>query len=111
MSATRSVLGALVIALGVATSAVAQDHGVRIFAKGGGFNGLTDLNTAGTSDFKKVGYNVGGGVAVQTNRYLSFRGDFNFGRNELRTNSLVTGVRANRFFYDAAVQLQYPTTD
>jgi hypothetical protein len=110
MSFTRSALGALVIALGAGQSAVAQDHAVRLFAHGGGYNALTNLNQAGTSDFKKVGYNLGGGVGVQASKYLAFRGDFNFGRNELRTNAVATGVRTNRFFYDAAIQLQYPTS-
>jgi len=109
MSFARSALGALVIALGVGQSAVAQDYGVRVFARGGGYNALTDLNDAGTSDFKKVGYSLGGGVGVQANRYVTLRGDFNLGRNELRTNAVATGVETNRFFYDAAVQLQYPT--
>ena len=109
MSFTRSALGALVIAFGASQTAAAQDHAVRLFARGGGYNALTNLNDAGTSDFKKTGYNLGGGVGIQANKYLTFRGDFNFGRNELRTNSVATGVRTNRFFYDAAVQLQYPT--
>jgi hypothetical protein len=109
MSFARSALGALVIALGAAPSAAAQSHAVRLFAKGGGYNALTNLNDAGTSDFKKVGYNLGGGVGVQASKYLTVRGDFNFGRNELRTNAVPTGIRTNRFFYDAALQLQYPT--
>ena len=111
MSFTRSALGALAIAIGAGAgnSAVAQDHAVRLFARGGGYNALTNLNDAGTSDFKKVGYSLGGGVGVQASRFLTLRGDFNFGRNELRTNAVPTGVRTNRFFYDAAVQLQYPT--
>ena len=111
MSFARGVLGALVLALGAGAgqAASAQDHAVRVFARGGGYNALTDLNDAGTSDFKKVGYNVGGGLGVQANRYVTVRGDFSFGRNELRTNQLATGVRTNRFFYDAALQLQYPT--
>jgi len=108
MSFTRSALGALVIAFGASQTAAAQDHAVRLSARGGGYNALTNLNDAGTSDFK-TGYNLGGGVGIQANKYLTFRGDFNFGRNELRTNSVATGVRTNRFFYDAAVQLQYPT--
>lgn len=82
---------------------------MRVFAKGGGFNALTDLNDAGTADFNKVGYDLGGGVGVQIHRYVTLRGDFNFARNELRSNSVGTGTKLNRFFYDAAVQLQYPT--
>jgi hypothetical protein len=112
MSFTRSAVGALVIALGAGAGqfALAQDHAVRVFARGGGYNALTNLNEAGTSDFKKVGYSLGGGVGIQANRYVTFRGDFNFGRNELRNNAVATGIRTNRFFYDAAVQLQYPTS-
>jgi len=109
MSFARSTIGALIIAFGAAASAGAQDHAVRLFARGGGYNALTDLNQSGTSDFKKVGYNLGGGIGVQANRFVTVRGDFSFGRNELRTNTAPTGVRANRFFYDAALQLQYPT--
>jgi len=109
MSFARSAIGALIIAFGAAASAGAQDHAVRLFARGGGYNALTDVNQAGTSDFKKLGYNLGGGIGVQANRFVTLRGDFSFGRNELRTNTVATGVRANRFFYDAALQLQYPT--
>ncbi len=114
MSWTRSAVAAAVVAVVSAVPAFAQTgassyHGVRLFARGGGYNALTNLNEAGTSDFKKLGYSLGGGVGVQASRYLTLRGDFNFGRNELRTNKIATGVKTNRFFYDAAVQLQYPT--
>jgi outer membrane protein with beta-barrel domain len=81
----------------------------RLFARGGGYNGLSNLDDAGTSDFKKVGFNVGGGVGVQVHRYVSVRGELTFARNELRDNQLATGTKLNRFFYDAALQLQYPT--
>lgn len=57
----------------------------------------------------KVGYTVGGGVGVELHRFVTLRGDFTYARNELRTNGVDTGDRVNRFFYDAAVQLQYPT--
>ena len=110
MSYARAVLGALVIAAAAGTPLAAQDHAVTIFARGGGYNGLTKLNDAGTADFKKTGYNLGGGVDVQVQKYVSLRGDFTYGRNELRNNSTPTGVKANRYLYDAAVQLQYPTS-
>lgn len=109
MSSTRTILGALVVALAAAAPAAAQDRAVVFFARGGGYNGLSDLNDAGTSDFKKVGFNVGGGVGVQVHPNVSLRGDFTFARNELRNNEIATGTKLNRFFYDAAVQLQYPT--
>ena len=110
MSLARSAIGALVITLAASIPAAAQGHAFRLSARGGGFNGLTNLNDAGSADFKKLGYNLGGGIGVEVNKYVTLRGDFNFARNELRTNNIATGLKTNRFFYDGAVQLQYPTT-
>ncbi len=112
MSKTR-VLGALILGLATATvvvrPAAAQEKAVHLSVRGGGFNGLSSLNEGGTADFKKVGYDVGGGVGVDLHRYVALRGDFTFARNELQLNDAATGSDLNRFFYDAAVQLQYPT--
>ena len=109
MSITRRLGGALILALALTAPAAAQDHAVFLFARGGGYNGLSNLTDAGTSDFKKVGFNVGGGVGVQVHRNVSVRGDLTFARNELRNDQVATGTKLNRFFYDAALQLQYPT--
>ena len=109
MTWTRSILVAAAAALLIATPAAAQDRAVTFFARGGGYNGLTDLNDAGDADLKKVGYTVGGGVAVQLHRYVSVRGDLSFGRNELRRDGAGTGADLSRLGYTAAVQLQYPT--
>lgn len=109
MSFTRSILSAAALAVALAGPAAAQDRAVTVFANGGGFNALTNLNDAGTADFNKVGYNIGGGVGVRVQRYLTLRADFNYARNELRTGGVATGTKLNRFFYDAALQLQYPT--
>jgi hypothetical protein len=109
MSSTRSLVGVLVLALAAVSPAAAQDRAVVFFARGGGYSGLSELNDAGTADFKRVGFNVGGGVGVQVHRNVSLRGDFTFARNELRNNEVLTGTKLNRFFYDAALQLQYPT--
>ena len=109
MSIIRRLAGALVLGLALTAPAAAQDRAVFLFARGGGYNGLSNLTDAGTSDFKKVGFNVGGGVGVQLHRNVSVRGDLTFARNELRDNQLATGTKLNRFFYDAALQLQYPT--
>ena len=112
VSITRRLGGAL-FALALATPALAQDRDIvqdrAVFfsARGGGFNGLSDVGP--TADFKKVGFNVGGGVGVQLHRYVSVRGDFTFARNELRNDLVATGAKLNRYFYDAALQLQYPT--
>jgi hypothetical protein len=87
----------------------AQDKAVGISVRGGGFNGLSNLNEAGTADFKKTGYNVGGGLGVDLHKYVALRGDFAIARNALQENEVEAGLDLNRFFYDAAIQLQYPT--
>jgi len=88
----------------------AQEHAVTVFAHGGGFNGLSNLNDAGTVDFSKIGYNVGGGLAVQLQRYVALRGDLTYARNQMQINGADAGTKLNRFFYTGAVQLQVPTS-
>lgn len=110
MSWHARVLGTLgVLGLALAQPASAQDKGVGIAVRGGGFNGLASLNESGSDDFKRVGYNVGGAVTFDVHKYVALRGDFTYARNELRHNDLKTGVELDRFFYDAAIQLQYPS--
>lgn len=87
----------------------AQDKSVGITVRGGGFNAVTDLDDAATADFKKTGYNVGGGLNLDLHKYIALRGDFTFARNELRQNEIETGFDLNRFYYDAGVQVQYAT--
>lgn len=109
MSFARNILGALVAGLLITSPAAAQDRAVTVSARGGGYNALTDLDDAGSADLKQVGFTVGGGVAVEVHRYVALRGDFTWAQNELRASGTETGDELNRFFYDAAVQLQYPT--
>jgi len=111
------VLAVAALAFGLAAPAAAQqspatvpDHSVTVFAGAGGFNGLTNLDDASTADFKKLGYSLRAGGIVQLQRYVALRGNFTFARNQLRLNGVDAGTKLNRFFYDAAVQLQYPTT-
>ena len=108
---TGTKWGAAVVVLGVLLSqpVEAQQKAVGITIRGGGFNALTSLNEPGTADFKDVGYNLGGTIGVDLNRYLGLRGDFTFARNELVVDDAATGAELSRFFYDAAVQVQYPT--
>jgi hypothetical protein len=103
-------LGALLIGVVVTQPTMAQEKAFGISVRGGGFNGLTNLNESGTADFKQVGYNVGGGLGVDLHRFVGLRGDFTFARNELQLNDENSGSELNRFFYDAAVQVQYPTS-
>jgi hypothetical protein len=107
MSGHKRVLGAVIVGLALAQSAQAQDKAVNVAVRVGGFNAVTDLNEAGTADFKKTGYNVGGTVGFDLSKYVALRGDVTFARNELQQNGLETGLELNRFFYDAGVQFQY----
>jgi hypothetical protein len=110
MSWQRRVVGGLVWSLALVGPASAQDKAVTLSVRGGGFNGLRSLDEAGAADFKQAGYNVGGTVGVELHRYVALRGDFTFARNELQLNDVETGSELSRFFYDAAVQVQYPTS-
>jgi hypothetical protein len=110
MSFARKFLSSLALTAILAGPAVAQGHSLTLFGRSGGFNSLTNLNDAGTMDFKKVGYTVGGGAVVQVQRFVSLRGDFTYARNPFRLNQINTGQDVNRYFYDAAIQLQYPTS-
>lgn len=102
--------GAAAMVLGVlfARPVEGQQKTVDITVRGGGFNALTSLNEPGTADFQEVGYNLGGTVGVDLSRYVALRGDFTFARNDLELNGASTGSSLKRFFYDAALQLQYP---
>lgn len=107
MLSTSRILTAFALGLLSATPLAAQERALTVSARSGGFQALTDLNDAGTADFRKVGYNVGAGVGLQLNPYLVVRGDFTFAENELRSADAFEGDKLRRYFYDAAVQLQY----
>ncbi|MBI4500076.1 MAG: outer membrane beta-barrel protein [Gemmatimonadetes bacterium] len=109
MSFIRRTLGSAALVLLTASALSAQDQSVRIFGRSGGYNAVTDLNEAGTADFRRAGYNVGGGAVVQVQRYVSLRADFTFARRPFRQNGVTNGVHVFNYFYDGAIQLQYPT--
>jgi opacity protein-like surface antigen len=115
MSGHRALAVAGLLAVLTTSPAFAEEdegRGVVVFAQGGGFSPLTHLDELGSTDFK-TGYNVGGGVAYQVNRYVAVRGNFTFARAEARyagagTINDIAGTKFNRFLYDADVQLRYP---
>lgn len=104
-----AILGAMILSVSMVRPSAAQDRAVWLLARSGGLNAATNLDDAGTADFNKTGYNVGGAVGVQVHRYVTLRGNFSFGRNQMQMDGVDTGNRLNRYFFDAAVQLQYPT--
>src|SRR5690606_37597191 len=76
MSRYTRILGALALTFVLAQGAQAQERGVTFAVRGGGFNSLTDLNDAGTADFKKTGYSLGATAGIDLHRYVALRGDF-----------------------------------
>ncbi len=108
-----ALAGALVVSLGaltpVAASAADEDSGVFVYAQGGGYSPVQDLNDPGTAQFK-TGFVAGGGLGYRFNRYVALRGNFNFARTEADARTFVIdGTKFNRFLYDADVQLRYPS--
>ena len=97
-----------VVALLAPLPALAQQRAVVLSARGGGFSALNNLNDAGTADFK-TGFNLGGGVGVQVNKYVVLDGDFTWGQHEYRSNGIDSGIKVNQFLYGGDVKLQYPT--
>lgn len=89
---------------------VSRGLGLRV--QGGGYSSLAHLDDRENVDFK-TGYNVGGGLAYQFNRYFALRGNFTWSRAEARDNRIVTiapiaGIKFDRFIYDGDLQFRYP---
>lgn len=111
MSVQKWVVAVLVMGSVLTQEVSAQDRSVGFAIRGGVFNGVTDLDDAGTANFQKTGYNAGVGIGVELTKYFAIRADANLARNELKVNDIETGQDVSRLFYDAALQFQYPIGD
>ena len=108
MGALFLLMPALAVAQRPAGPSEAYPQGI-VFVGGGGGSPLTNLNDAGSADFK-TGWTAGGGAGVQINPYLAVRGVFDYLRNKGEDNSIAfAGERFNRYFYGGDIQLRYPT--
>ena len=108
MSVHKWVAAVLVAGAVLTSEAAAQDKAVSFAVRGGVFNGVTDLDEAGTADFTKTGYNAGVGIQLDVTKFFAIRADANLARNELKIDDVETGQDMSRLFYDAAFQIQYP---
>lgn len=99
---------AAVVLLLAPLPALPQERAVVFSARVGGFSALNHLNDAPTAAFK-TGFNVGGGVGMQVNKYVVLDGDFAWGQHQYRTNGVASGIELNQFFYGGDVKLRYPT--
>ncbi len=103
-----------------------RERGPLLFVDGGGFSVVRDVTQEGL-DFK-TGFNLGGGLGYQINRYVAIRGTFNYARAQLQTPSGavapaaatpgtpagpdpygLAGRNFNKYFYGGDLQLRYPT--
>lgn len=111
MSVHKWAVAVLVASAVLTSEAVAQDKAISFAVRGGVFNGVTDLDEAGTTDFTKTGYNAGVGINLDLTKFFAIRADANLARNELKVNDIETGDEMSRLFYDAALQFQYPLSN
>jgi opacity protein-like surface antigen len=108
VSAVALLLPALASAQAPSASAETRPSLI-LFANGGGYSPLTNLNESGTADLK-TGWTLGGGAGVQVNQYLAVRGVFDFARSKGSETSIAyAGQKFNHYFYGGDVQLRYPT--
>ena len=112
---TRSILAAaLLLALPAAAfaqtfSPASDRHAVVLFANGGGYSPLTDLNQSGTASLK-TDWGLGGGAGVQLNRYVAVRAVLDYGRSTGdNARAAFAGDKVQHYFYGGDVQLRYPT--
>ncbi len=110
MRSFRRLLAVPLVLFGAAT-AVAQDNGRAVVFQvfGGGTGHLRNLNTGpGVAHFTP-GYNLGGAVGIQANKYIAVHADLTYTRTEARGVASFAGTNIDRFFYGAHVELTYPT--
>src|SRR5262245_10403803 len=94
MSSRLPILGGIAVALALtAGPAFTDDYGNErvvgqpvIFVSGGGNNALRHLNDRDNDTFDigsdfQTGYNFGGGVGIQLNRWAALRATYNFARS------------------------------
>jgi hypothetical protein len=95
-------------AFAAAPAAMAQDRGVVVQVLGGGYSHTTNLTAAGPEAHFKTGFNVGGALGFQFNKYVAVHGDFTFARNQGTGAVPFNGKDVNRYFYGGHIELRYP---
>lgn len=104
MSLNR-IAATLAVALCAAGPLAAQN--IVLNVNGGGYTHLANLNSSGTVDFKP-GYNLGGSLGLEFNKYIGLHGDFTYARASARGPSPLSGNDFNRYFYGAHLEGRYP---
>ena len=110
MNVTLRVLAVPALLLG-AMPLGAQEEGPAVVFQtfGGAATHLRDLNSSGSAADFKLGYTLGLAIGLQVNDHIALHGDFTYARNVARGASSFAGVKIDRLYYGAHVELSYPT--
>jgi len=105
--ASRRRITVLASALAVAASGSApgQDRAVRLFAQGGGYTAVKDVNTIGAQF--KTGFALGGGVGYEVTDNIELRATLTGAQSQLLDNGSGTGVYLNRYYVAADFKAGY----
>jgi Outer membrane protein beta-barrel domain len=115
MSNRMMLAATLALLLPAVASAQTPGSGSRpsvvLFANGGGYSPLTDLNTSGTASLN-TGWTLGGGGGIQVNRFVAVRAVFDYAQDKGDVgSSAFAGAKIKRYFYGGDIQLRYPTAN
>jgi hypothetical protein len=107
MSLRHSMLALAGLAL-LATPAIGQDRAVVVQVLGGGYSHAANLNTSGPAAHFKTGFDLGGALGVQFDKYVAIHGDFTFAQTKALGNVSFVNAKVNRYFVGAHAELRYP---
>src|SRR5207247_4891880 len=88
-------------------SAAAQDHAVSLFAYGGGYSALKNVNRAATAEFK-TGFTLGGGIGYEIDKNLELRATLTGAQSQLLEQGAPTSMYLNRYYVAADLKAYYP---
>jgi len=100
------VVAAMLLLAGVARG-TAQDHAVNLFAYGGAYSALKDVNAIGTAQFRR-GFTIGGGVGYEIDRNLELRATLTGAQSQLLLDGAPSAVYLNRYYVAADLKAGYP---
>src|SRR5256885_6929206 len=98
---------AAVLALAASRPVGAQERGITLFASGGGYSALRDLNSAGTDQFER-GFTLGGGVGYAVDKNLELRATLTGAQSRLVDQGRKTSAYLNRYYVAGELKFKYP---
>jgi hypothetical protein len=107
MSLRNSVLALAGLAF-LATPAIGQERALVVQALGGGYSHAANLNSRGPAAHFKTGFNLGGALGVQLNKYVAIHGDFTFAQTKALGSVSFVNAKVNRYFVGGHTELRYP---